>query len=308
MNYALARRVALPLWLAAAVPVLAAMPALAFLARALTAVTRRPEPVALIRLMYVYVTGELAMVLARARSHEQRLGQLTRFLDDLVRSAAGDLNLRITVEADPEAEAVLRARERPVIALCRHAGAGDSVLLLHILLTRYRRAPGIVMKEVLTLDPVVGIVSRHLPTALIDGADDDLEEVRDVARGLGADAAMVLFPEGGNITPDRRRKAIDWLWRNEHHGRAERFERLGHVMAPRPRGVLAAMQGTQAADVILVAHAGLGYREIPRDKTIAFRLWHVPAGDLPHEDADRLEWLDEWWERMDDWVASRTDR
>ena len=305
MNYALARRIALPLWLAAAVPVLAVMPALAFAARAITTLTRRPEPVALIRLLYVYVTGELAMVLARERSHDDRLRQFGRFLDDLVRGATGDLNLRVTLEADSEAEAVLSARERPVIALCRHAGAGDSVLLVHLLLARYGRAPGIVMKELLTLDPVVGIVARHLPSALIDGADDDLEEVRTVARDLGGDGAMLLFPEGGNVTPDRRRRAIDWLWRNQHHGRAERFERLGHVMAPRPRGVLAAMQATQAADVVLVAHAGLGYRELPRDKTIAFRLWHVPAGDLPHDDAARLEWLDEWWERMDDWVASQ---
>ena len=303
MNYALARRIALPLWLMAAVPVLAAIPALALLARALTAVTRRPEPVALIRLLYVYVTGELAMVLAPARAHGERLSQFERFLSDLVRAATSDLNLRVTVEADREAEAVLSARERPVLALCRHAGAGDSVLLVHLLLARYGRAPGIVMKEALTLDPVIGIVARHLPSALIDGADDDLEEVRAVARGLDGDGAMLLFPEGGNITPDRRRKAIDWLWKNEHHGRAERFERLGHVMAPRPRGVLAAMQATQAADVVLVAHAGLGYRELPRDKTIAFRLWHVPAADLPHDDASRLEWLDEWWERMDAWVA-----
>ena len=305
MNYPLARRIALPLWLVAAVPVLAVTPALALLARALGLVTRRPEPVALIRLLYVYVTGELAMVLARDRSQDARLRQLARFLGDLVRGATSDLNLRVTVEADDEAEAVLTARERPVLALCRHAGAGDSVLLVHLLLARYGRAPGIVMKEILTLDPVVGIVARHLPSALIDGADDDLDEVRAIARGLDGNGAMLLFPEGGNITPDRRRKAIDWLWKNEHHGRAERFERLGHVMAPRPRGVLAAMQATQDADVVLVAHAGLGYRELPRDKTIAFRLWHVPAGDLPHDDASRLEWLDEWWERMDAWVASQ---
>ena len=305
MNYALARRIALPLWLAAAVPVLAVLPVLALLARALTAVTRRPEPVALIRLLAVYVTGELAMVVAPARSHEERLRQFTRFLDDLVRAATNDLNLRVTVEADRDAEAVLSARERPVLVLCRHAGEGDSVLLVHLLLSRYGRAPGIVMKEFLTLDPVVGIVARHLPSALINGADDDLDEVREVARRLDGRGAMVLFPEGGNITPDRRRRAIDWLWRNEHHGRAERFERLGHVMAPRPRGVLAAMEGAAEADVVLVAHAGLGYKEIPRDKTIAFRLWHVAAADLPHDDAERLEWLDEWWERMDDWVAAR---
>jgi 1-acyl-sn-glycerol-3-phosphate acyltransferase len=305
VSYALARRLALPLWLAFAAAALAVMPGLALLARGLSAVTRRPEPVALIRLLYVYVTGELAMLLAPARSHEERLRQLTRFLDDLVRAATGELRLRVTVEAEASAEAVLRARERPVLVLCRHAGAGDSVLLVHLLLARYGRAPGIVMKEILTLDPVVGIVSRHLPAALIDGAPDDPDEIRAVARGLGPDAALLLFPEGGNITPDRRSKAIEWLHRNEHPRRASRFDRLRHVMAPRPRGVLAALDGASGADVVLVAHAGLGYRELPRDKTIAFRLWHVPAAELPPDTEDaRIEWLDEWWERIDAWVAA----
>ena len=303
MNYPLARRVALPLWLAAAAALLAVMPALALLARVLGAVTRRPEPVALIRLLYVYVTGELAMLLAPARSHEERMRQFTGFLDGLVRGAASDLRLRVTLEAEPEAETVLQARERPVLVLCRHAGAGDSVLLVHLLLARYGRAPGIVMKEILTLDPVVGIVSRHLPSALIDGADDDVDEVREVARRLGGDAAMLLFPEGGNITPARRSKAIEWLKRNAHPRRAERFDRLRHVMPPRPRGVLAAMDGAAEADVIFAAHAGLGYRELPRDKTIAFRLWHVAADHLPHAEDERIEWLDGWWERIDAWVA-----
>lgn len=302
MSYALARRLALPLWMAGAAVLLAAMPALALLARALSAVSRRPEPVALVRMLYVYVTGELAMLLAPARSHDARLRQLTRFLDDLVRGAATDLRLRIAIEAEPEADAVLHARERPVLAFCRHAGAGDSVLLVHLLLSHYGRAPGIVMKEILTLDPVVGIVSRHLPSALIDGAVDDIDEVRDVARGLGGQDAMLLFPEGGNYTPDRRAKAIDWLRRNEHPRRAARAESWTHMMAPRPRGVLAAMEGARGADVVFIAHVGLGYREIPRDKTIRFGIWHVPAEHVPSGDDSRIEWLDGWWERLDAWV------
>lgn len=307
MSYALARRLALPLWVGGALALLAVMPFLALLARALSAVSRRPQPVALIRLLSVYLTGELAMLLSPARSHDERIRQLTRFLDDLVRGAASDLRLRLTVEAEPEADAVLHARERPVLAFCRHAGAGDSVLLLHLLLSRYGRAPGIVMKEILTLDPVVGMVARHLPSALIDGAADDVDEVRDVARSLGGGDVMLLFPEGGNYTPDRRAKAIDWLRRNAHFGRAERAERWAHVMAPRPRGVLAAMEGAEHADVVFIAHAGLGYREIPRDKTIRFRLWHVAAEHVPSGEDTRIEWLDGWWERLDEWIEASPD-
>lgn len=308
MTYALARRVAVPLWLAGAAALLAVMPVLALLARALGAATRRPEPVALVRLLYVYVTGELAMLSAPARSHQERMRQLERFLDDLVRGAMSDLQLQVSLDAEPAADAALRDRERSVLAFCRHAGLGDSVLLIHLLLARYGRAPGIVMKEILTLDPVVGIVARHLPAALIDGGVEDPDEIRDVARSLDGHSAMVLFPEGGNYTPRRRAKAIDWLQRNEHPRRAARYRELRHVMAPRPVGALAALEGAGGADVVFISHAGLGHRWLPRDRTIRLRLWHVPAADVPGEEDARVAWLDDWWERVDAWVAAQEAR
>jgi 1-acyl-sn-glycerol-3-phosphate acyltransferase len=303
MTYPLLRILALPLWIAFALATLACAPALALLARLATAVTRRPEPLALVRLLYVYVTGELAMLLSRP-THEQRLRQLTRFLDDLVGSALGSLRVDVDVVADPAAAAALERHDRPLLVFCRHAGAGDSVLLVHLLLARYGREPGIVMKEILTLDPVAGMVARHLPSALIDGAPDDPEEIAAVARGLKPNAALLLFPEGGNFTPDRRRRSIEWLRRNGQAGRADHAERLEHMMAPRPRGVLGALAAARGADVIFVAHAGLGYREIPRDKVLRFRLWHVPCDELPAGDDARVEWLDRWWARLDEWVAT----
>ena len=303
MTYPLLRALALPLWIAGALAVLAAAPALAALARLLGAVTRRPEPVALVRLLYVYVTGELALLLSPP-THEERLRRLARFLDDLVASALGTLGLNVHVVADPAAAAVLDRHDRPLLVFCRHAGAGDSVLLVHLLLSRHGREPGIVMKEILTLDPVVGMVARHLPSALIDGAVDDPDEIHAAARDLPHNGALLLFPEGGNFTPERREAAIGWLHRNGQTERAAWAQRLRHVIAPRPRGALAALSGARGADVIFAAHRGLGLREIPRDRTIEFRLWHVPAADLPDGDAARTEWLDGWWERIDAWVSA----
>ena len=303
MTYPLLRALALPLWLALAVPVLAAAPALALLARLASRITRRPEPLALIRLMYVYVTGELAM-LASSPTHEQRLRQLSRFLDDLVRSALGSLNVGVEIVADPGAARALESHDRPLLVFSRHEGLGDSVVLVHMLLARYGREPGIVMKEILTLDPVVGIIARHLPSALIDGAVDDPQEIEALARGLAPSAALLLFPEGGNITADRRKRSIAWLRRNGQPERAAWASRLEHTMAPRPRGALAALAGAQGADVIFVAHAGFGELEIPRDRTLRLRLWHVPAEDIPAGDGERGEWLDSWWGRIDAWVGA----
>ena len=304
MTYPLLRALALPLWIAFALATLACLPALAVLARLAGALARRPEPVALVRLLYVYVTGELALLLSPP-THEQRLRRLTRFLDDLVASALSSLNVGVEVIADPAADEALARHDRPLLVFARHAGEGDSVLLVHLLLSRYRREPGIVMKEILTLDPAVGVVARHLPSALIDGAADDPDEIRDLAHGLTPNAALLLFPEGGNVTAARRRAAIEWLHRNGQAERAAWAQRLRHTMPPRPRGVLAAMEGARGADVVFVAHAGLGEREIPRDKTLRLRLWHVPAAELPSGDPQRAEWLDAWWGRLDAWVATQ---
>lgn len=313
MTYPILRALALPVWLGFAALVLMISPALALLARMLGHLSGRPEPVAMVRLLLVYVTGELAVMLAPTRSHERRLLQLTKFLDDLVTSALGSLRVHVELDLDASAQAALARHDRPVMVFSRHAGAGDSVLLVHLLLAHFRREPGIVMKEILTLDPVVGMISRHLPCALIDGADDDPEEIHEVARELGLNGAMLLFPEGGNFTPERRAAAIAWLRRNGHPERAARAARLEHTIAPRPRGVIAALDGARGADVIFTAHTGLGraasglriLRELPRDTTVRIRAWHVPAGDLPTSQADRIEWLDEWWARLDSWVAAQ---
>jgi 1-acyl-sn-glycerol-3-phosphate acyltransferase len=311
--YGLLRLLAAPIWLVFALAVLAVAPALALVARLAGRITGRPEPVALIRLLLVYVTGELGVLLSPAASHEQRLRQLTTFLDEVVHTALKALRVSVRITADPEATAALEARERPLLVFSRHAGPGDSVLLVHMLLGRFGREPGIVMKEILTLDPVVGLIARHLPSALIDGAVDDADEIFEVGRSLGPAGVLLLFPEGGNFNEERRARAIEWLRRNGEDERAARAERLEHVIAPRPRGVLAAMSGAPGADVIFTAHTGLGradsplriLRDLPRDTTVRIRVWHVPNAELPRDDAARVAWLDDWWAKLDAWVEAQ---
>jgi hypothetical protein len=54
-----------------------------------------------------------------------------------------------------------------VIVLSRHAGPGDSFLLVHHLLSRYQRKPRIVMKAALQFDPGLDVVINRLPNAFV---------------------------------------------------------------------------------------------------------------------------------------------
>ncbi|MGO9191302.1 MAG: 1-acyl-sn-glycerol-3-phosphate acyltransferase [Streptosporangiaceae bacterium] len=91
-------------------------------------------------------------------------------------------------------------------AASRHAGPGDSFLLVHQLLSIYQRRPRVVMKATLQLDPNVDIVGNRLPNVFIKhrpaGERIHTEQIGRLARGLDQNSALVIFPEGGNWPPD----------------------------------------------------------------------------------------------------------
>ncbi len=115
------------------------------------------------------------------------------------------------------------------------------------------------------------------------------EQIADLARGLDENDAFVIFPEGGNFTPERRQRGIDRLRKLGLERMARRAEEMTHVLAPRPGGLLAALDAAPDADVVLVAHTGLDHmltvgdvwRELPMDKVIVMRWWQVPRDEIP---------------------------
>ena len=144
---------------------------------------------------------------------------------------------------------------------CRHAGPGDSFTLMHALMQWYGREPRVVLKEMLAWDPALGVLLTRLPSRFVSahpGEGRDLEaEIGDLARNLDENDAFVIFPEGGNFTPARRERSIKRLNRLGLHRMAERAEQMTNVLAPRPGGVLAALDAAPEADVLLVAHTGM---------------------------------------------------
>jgi 1-acyl-sn-glycerol-3-phosphate acyltransferase len=202
----------------------------------------------------------------------------------------------------------------PLLVFCRHAGPGDSFTLMYALMHWYGREPRVVLKEMLAWDPALGVLLTRLPSRFISshrGKGRDLEaEVGDLARNLDENDAFVIFPEGGKFTPQRRERAINRLNKLGLHGMADRASEMINVLAPRPGGVLAALEAAPEADVLLVAHTGLDHvvtiadvwHSLPMDKRLLMGWWRIPREDIPTEREARIDWLYEWWARVDHWV------
>jgi 1-acyl-sn-glycerol-3-phosphate acyltransferase len=203
---------------------------------------------------------------------------------------------------------------RPLLVACRHAGPGDSFMLIHALMHWYDREPRVVLKDTLAWDPAIDVILHRIPAKFISpnpDASEDLEsQIAMLARGLDDNDAFVIFPEGGNFTAARRDRAIARLRKLGMVRMAKRAEAMTHVLAPRPGGFIAALDAAPDADVVLVAHTGLDHmltardvwRELPMDKQLVMRWWQVPREEIPAGREERIDWLFGWWERIDLWI------
>jgi len=91
-----------------------------------------------------------------------------RFLDALYQGAERTYGLRVEIDEPELTGEELAARlTRPVIVLSRHAGPGDSFLLVHQLLSVYGRRPRVVMKATLQFDPSLDVLGNRLPNVFV---------------------------------------------------------------------------------------------------------------------------------------------
>ena len=157
-------------------------------------------------------------------------------------SARGCCTCGSTVEG-PRPDDVRRAA---AARLCRHAGPGDSFLLVHALVNWYAREPRIVLKDTLQWDPAIDVLLNRLPNRFIrptrrQRADVVERQIGELGRGLDDNDAFVIFPEGGNFTEHRRAARSSGCGARASSTRRSRPRRMRHVLAPKPGGVLAAL-------------------------------------------------------------------
>ena len=274
------------------------------------------EAVALVLLFGLWVGAGFGWKLRSPRYQKIHYDLTGLFLRVMYRQARWALRVRVAVVGpDPD----IASPGKPELVLSRHAGPGDSFLLIHALINWYDREPRIVLKDTLQWDPMIDVILNRLPSrfvtvggfaAVVPGRTVE-DQIAALAAGLDDNDALVLFPEGGNFTPARRERAIERLHKLGLHAMARKAEQMRNVLAPRPGGALAALDAAPDAGVSWVGHTGVErlvtiadvWRELPLDTTIVMRWWSVPPSEVPAGREARVEWLYEWWARIDEWVG-----
>ncbi|WP_433242529.1 1-acyl-sn-glycerol-3-phosphate acyltransferase [Streptosporangium sp. CA-135522] len=273
------------------------------------------ESMALVACLGLWVAAGLGGRLHRDEHQERHYALIRWFLSRIYGVAVRIFQLSVEVDEPPlTPDELSRRLTRPVVVLSRHAGPGDSFLLIHHLLAVYGRRPRIVMKAALQLDPSLDVVINRLPNAFVPRETAEsgvLAEIRRLASGMDADDALVIFPEGGNFTPRRRLRAILRLEEKGLTEEAARARGLDHLLAPRPNGAIAAIEACPSADVVFVAHTGLDdlvtlgdiWRKLPVRAEIKAKWWRVRAAEIPRDREGRIRWLMDHWEKIDAWIA-----
>jgi 1-acyl-sn-glycerol-3-phosphate acyltransferase len=324
---AIRRPVTITVWLVVSVVCVLLSPLLLGLALAARALTGRPQPVIAARLILTYFAYELGalvgcgllwLLAGSGRLVGNRRWQMLHwrllgwFVAGLARAGRDAFEIEVVGDPSPEAARALES-DAPLIVFSRHAGPGDTVFIVEQLMSRFRRRPSVAFKESLLLDPCVDLLAHRLPQAMLDTSDREECEaiIEQVTRQLGARGTLLLFPEGGNFTPERRRSALARLRRKGRRQSAARAAGMPHVLPPQPSGALAALRARAGADIVFAAHTGLGlaaypvqvWRDPPVGRTLLTRMWLVRSADVPAAADEQITWLYDWWKRIDDWIA-----
>jgi 1-acyl-sn-glycerol-3-phosphate acyltransferase len=322
---AVRRLVVDPLFTVAAVAAAAVFTALAVLGLVAWPVDRRLRASRLAALAAAYLLAEAAALaacfglwlcwpLARRRWRVLHLAVLRRALRFLFAVGTPLTGFRLDVTEPPPPTGL--DGDEPVLVLSRHAGAGDSFTLIHLLLDGYDRRPVVVLTARLQLDPAIDVLINRIGGCFLrnDGGDPEAAARvgRCAARLAGRDA-LVIFPEGGNFSIVRRLRAIRSLYRRGRLRQAMAAEELTHVLPPRPAGVFAVLGAGTVAGALIVAHTGLDnlagladvWRALPLRRSLRVRWWYVPAAGIPAAEPDRLDWLMLHWAIVDQWIDAQ---
>jgi hypothetical protein len=268
------------------------------------------EAAALVVLFALWVRFGFGRRLSTDRARDVHYRLMTFYLKLMYRAVGILFGLRINIE---ERRA---PQPGPLLVFSRHAGPGNSLMLIGTMMIAFNRRPRIVMLAKLQWDPLFDSMFNRLPNRFITHekgkGDVYVAAIGDLAAGLGDLDAFVLFPEGRDFTQRLRRRAIDYLRTKGFDKHADRAEGMAHVLPPRHRGPLAAITAAPEADVVFVAHSVLEdlgtfrqlWRRIPLEDPIDGRYWRIPPAEVPHTEPEVIEWLYRWWEEIDEWVEA----
>lgn len=206
----------------------------------------------------------------------------------------------------------------PLLVLARHAGPGDALLIARALAHDHGRRLRMLGTTKLLWDPFFNHLVNRLPFYFCEPNPRDVtSELAAIGRAAGTiedDGAMIVFPEGGNYTPKRKRVAVERLEAKGLSEWADRAQKMRHVLPPRTASTLAAVEAATDAQVVVVAHVGLDdllslrdiWDSVPINRTVRATLWNGFDGARPSSRPEMVEWLYRQWEAVDEWIDANS--
>jgi 1-acyl-sn-glycerol-3-phosphate acyltransferase len=308
---ALRRAVMLPLVVAVELVLVAASPLLVAAAAVVSVGTHSSRPLRSVALVLAYALIELRLLPRLLRGGYDGDALLRDVLARAYATMRRVLDVRVEIEAGSAGRAQV-AETSGLVVLARHCGPGDSLFIAWLLAVHYELRLRIVLKWLLRLEPSVDLAGDRLPLCFVaHRRRKALAQISQCAAAMTRPDALLLFPEGGNFSRPRWRRAVADLARSATPERARRALRMTHTLPPRLGGALAALNGAPDAAVLLVEHTGFApdgrerpWWRLPVHRTLVVRTVLVPAAEVPRTKPELTVWLDAAWSQVDSWVAA----
>ena len=213
-----------------------------------------------------------------------------------------------------EVEGLELAGPGPVLLMIRHASIIDNALTDAVVGHAHGMGFRFVIKRELQMLPTIDIGGRWVPTLFVRRASGDtaveLERMRELTVDLSRQEGILIYPEGTRWTPEKLARAQEII-RERQPEIAPLAARLRNVLPPRLGGVLLLLESTPQADVVIFGHVGLDGFEYISDiwggglvgGTVRMKFWRFPATEVPSERSERIAWLYDRWQELDDWIG-----
>ncbi len=235
-----------------------------------------------------------------------------------IRWMAGHVaGLRAIMGLTFEVEGVEEAGPGPVVIFMRHASIIDNTLPDALAARAHGMGLRYVIKRELEALGAIDIVARWIPTYL--AARDSKDTEADVAAvrkltenfGPGTREGILIYPEGTRFTAKRLARAKEVIAERQPEN-AERAARLQHILPPKLGGPIAVLEETAPVRRGVLrprrlrrpAHGG---RHLARQAGGQHRSTCAssasPAATCPTGREDKVAWLYERWQEVDDWVG-----
>jgi len=212
------------------------------------------------------------------------------------------------------------ASDGALLVLTRHVSTVDTVLPVTLLSEAGRNAFRFVLKRELLSDPCLDVVGNRLTNHFVRrGEMDNAEEiagVKGLMRDLGGQDVVVVFPEGGRFSSERRARLLTRLEQSQRADTLALAQSLKHTLPPLTEGTLAMAEVNPNADLLIVAHTGLeaaaGFPDFIRGAlvgaTLRVKLWRIPYATLPHTREGLTAAFSETWKQVDAFIETHRPR